>query len=402
MWFNVLNVAPICIVPKPLYLYRQHSKSDTQANVVGNAAAYDHILAMEYATKLRPEVKTYLAHIAIAKGMKGRADAVEEERLRERIRAAKCTRLLVCHEAPDNAGTGVLVSARVRGCNEILGDDITYYVYPGEIEKRGIERGCPTIQIPPQQFFRLVGELKPVGIEHHHLLRWPLDILDAPAPDRSVYLHDSFLWCSAYHSFNGKEVCNQPEEAKCLACSGIPIEAYRKKKEYLKRILPTMKVYANSPYTAMYASLHLGCKVDVHTFDVPPLPKPFKGKRVGYFGGWYPVKGIDTLMEVALRMPDVQFLLFTNPPEGMMDGSGIYGYENILVMGGYRRGDLPVLSNLIDVGIVTSKNESFGLVAREIRSMDIPVVASRVGGLDGSISPGDIGGFVTEIRRLLA
>jgi glycosyltransferase involved in cell wall biosynthesis len=140
----------------------------------------------------------------------------------------------------------------------------------------------------------------------------------------------------------------------------------------------------------------------VHTFDVPPLPAAVKGKRVGYFGGWAAVKGIDTLLDVALRMNDVQFILFTNPPEAMLDGRGIYGYENVLVFGGYNRDDLPRLVNLVAAVIVPSKNESYGLVAREVRGLGVPVVCSRVGGLDGTVNPGDVEGFVKALREVLA
>ena len=402
MWFQILAKAgPIGIIPKPLYLYREHSQSDTQKNVMGGISAYDHILAMEYATKLKPEVKTYLAHIAIAKGKKEREDAVDKRRIGLRTESAKSCRFLVCHESPGNAGTGVLVLARCREFNKLPGEDITYYVYPGEVTRREYDKGCPTIQIPPLQFFKLCTEFKPTAIEYHHLLRWPCDILDVPAPEKTVYLHDSYLWCAAYHSFNGKKVCNEPEENKCKACIGISTSDYRKKNAYLKRVLPTMKVYANSEYTAMYAGLHLGCKVQVHKFEVPDLDKPFKGKKVGYFGGWYAVKGVDTLMEVARHMPEVQFLLFTDPPGGMVNGRGIYGYDNIMVMGGYRRMDLPYCSNLVDAVIVPSKNESYGLVAREMRLLGLPVVCSRVGGLDGSVDSDDVQGFVNALREVL-
>jgi len=222
-----------------------------------------------------------------------------------------------------------------------------------------------------------------------------------PCAEKSVYLHDSYLWCSAYHSFNGKEVCNEPEEKKCGDCVGISAEDFRNKAAYLRKVLPTMKVYANSPYTAMYAGLNLGCKVEVHEFSPPPLAERFKGKRVGYFGGWYPVKGVDTLMEVARRMPECQFLIFSNPPDGMLNGRRVFGYENILVFGGYVRDDLPYLANLVDAAIVPSKNESLGLVAREILRLGVPVVSSRAGGLDGSVDPGDVEGFTTALRRAL-
>ena len=403
-WYTIMERGSIGIIPKPLFKYRQHSQSDTQANVVVSVGPSDHYYAMEYALNRHPEYATWDVLVPLSGIIKENHRRAEEAKCKKQAESAKRVTFIVVHESPDNAGTGVLAAQRVRERNAQDTEQITYYVYP--ITEEGAirvlyEKGCPVISCHTNTFRQVVEKMLPDEIEYHHLLRWPLDILEAPCPAKTIYLHDSFLWCAAFHSFNGKEVCNEPEELKCLACVRIPVEAFRKKKEYLTRVLKDMRVVANSDYTAMYAGLHLGCKVDVHTFDIPPLSKPFKGKRVGYFGGWYPVKGIDTLMEVARLMPDVQFLLFTNPPEGLLYGRRIHGYENILVLGGYNRMDIPCLSNLVDVVIVPSRNESFGMVARELRSMDVPVVASRVGGLDGNVDPNDVQGFVKALREIL-
>jgi D-inositol-3-phosphate glycosyltransferase len=52
---------------------------------------------------------------------------------------------------------------------------------------------------------------------------------------------------------------------------------------------------------------------------------------------------------------------------------------------------LPLYYNAADVCVVPSHYESFGLVAVEAMASGVPVVASRVGGLTGTVKDGETG-----------
>ena len=52
---------------------------------------------------------------------------------------------------------------------------------------------------------------------------------------------------------------------------------------------------------------------------------------------------------------------------------------------------LPLYYNAADVCVVPSHYESFGLVAIEAMASGVPVVASRVGGLTGTVKDGETG-----------
>jgi D-inositol-3-phosphate glycosyltransferase len=55
---------------------------------------------------------------------------------------------------------------------------------------------------------------------------------------------------------------------------------------------------------------------------------------------------------------------------------------------------LPLYYNAADICVVPSHYESFGLVAVEAMASGLPVVASRVGGLTGTVKDGETGYLV--------
>ena len=76
---------------------------------------------------------------------------------------------------------------------------------------------------------------------------------------------------------------------------------------------------------------------------------------------------------------------------------------------GYRN-DIPELLKVMDVVVVPSLQESFGMVPVEAMAMKIPVIATRVGGLvevieDGKtgilVPPGDVGSLCMAIKQLI-
>jgi D-inositol-3-phosphate glycosyltransferase len=128
------------------------------------------------------------------------------------------------------------------------------------------------------------------------------------------------------------------------------------------------------------------------------LPQPLVyNKRLAYFGGFHPTKGVGVLLQAMRRLPDYQLLMFSNVPKDLMDGRRMYGHPNVFVMGGYRRDELPCLVGLADVVVVPSLFESFGLCAREAEAAGAKVISTRTGGLSGTVEPGNTEALVEAI-----
>jgi D-inositol-3-phosphate glycosyltransferase len=68
--------------------------------------------------------------------------------------------------------------------------------------------------------------------------------------------------------------------------------------------------------------------------------------------------------------------------------------ERIAFVGAVDHDTLPLYYNAADVCVVPSHYESFGLVAVEAMASGVPVVASRVGGLAGTVKDGEAGYLV--------
>jgi glycosyltransferase involved in cell wall biosynthesis len=84
------------------------------------------------------------------------------------------------------------------------------------------------------------------------------------------------------------------------------------------------------------------------------------------------------------------------------------GIEQNVRFLGYRR-DIPDLLGLMDMVVMPSLRESFGIVALEAMAMKVPVVASRIGGLEEVVEhektgllvpPGDAAALAEAIRGL--
>lgn len=434
MWFNALIRGPIGILPEFLYIYRQTPKSDTQANVVGSVKAFDHTLALNHAAKLRPDLVDYQQRIALAKGTEDRENAVEAKRLFERSESAKEVEFYVVHEPPENAGTGILVADRVRRRNREDTDVIGYYVCPnpqGTLPPQ-VVKGVPTLFCHPNGFQQLVDKYVPNRIEYHHLLRWPISILGASVHQGdgvgktllSLWLHDSSLWCARWHSINkDNEVCNEPSPEKCEACCQVQAVDYNRKQQELKKYLPLMDgLYANSEYTAKWANKWLlGVNIDedapqssedasggakrfiIENPVVPEMPLYRKRIKIGYFGGFYPVKGVHILLDAMQKVKWGQLLMFCDVPQEFLKGRQIYGHDNVLVMGAYVRSDLPLLYNLVDLIICPSINESYCLTAREAIMLGKRVIATNVGGMSdiGIVEGGNADSLARFIQEVI-
>jgi glycosyltransferase involved in cell wall biosynthesis len=120
---------------------------------------------------------------------------------------------------------------------------------------------------------------------------------------------------------------------------------------------------------------------------------------IGMVARFHPVKGHRFFLEAAQAIlqvrPDCRFLLV---------GSGQYRPEiealvkqldlgEQVVFTGYRE-DIVNILNILDVLVISSLSEGFGLTAIEAMAMQVPVVAARVGGLQEIIKNGDNGVLV--------
>jgi glycosyltransferase involved in cell wall biosynthesis len=359
---------------------------------------------MLYASTLRPQDVEFTHVIGLTKALEQQEEVAKANIVR--LRQEKGCELLVCHEPPDAAGTGVVVAHRVRTLNAEPDGLIRYYVYPVEGKEIEIiwQAGLPVVKCPAGAFGDVIDRLKPSKVEYHHLLRWPLDILNAPVPKKELWLHDSFLWCARYHSVHREGyVCNEPSPKKCADCSGESVEFLEKKKAYLVEALPKMGRYiANSAYTAKYAQANLSILCETIIPSGAPLTPYPKKKRVGYFGGFGVVKGTPVLLKAWRMLGGVgQLLMFCDVPVEWRTGRKLAGFTDVLVMGSYHRSDLPDLCNLVDLAVVPSINESYGMVKRELESLGVRVIATVAGGMDGDVPAGDAESIAEAIRAAL-
>jgi D-inositol-3-phosphate glycosyltransferase len=129
------------------------------------------------------------------------------------------------------------------------------------------------------------------------------------------------------------------------------------------------------------------------------------GERILLFVGRVePLKGIDILLGAAARL-EVEgdsdcFVMVVggdaSAPSGELAhlrglASELGIAERVSFLGAIDHEQLPLYYNAADVCVVPSFYESFGLVALEAMACGIPVVASRVGGLRGTVRDGETG-----------
>jgi glycosyltransferase involved in cell wall biosynthesis len=374
-WYRILDKHNIGIVNKPLVSYRQHAGQDTQDQKQG---VQDHWNAIKYAVALRPDAVSWDNHIILHSVYFSNNNFKEMARVQAKAKIETNVRLVVVHEPPDAAGTGVVAAHRVREANKGEGE-IAYYVFPqdktGAIQEAWF-RGCPIIGCPPTLFPMVVKRFKPTAIDYHHTLFWTDAILKVETEaEKRLYLHDRWMWSEHPHAEG----------------------SFRDTRPFIKGI----KIFGNSEWTCKEAKEKLG--VDAELFDaftpLPSSPVSFR-KRIGFFGGWSTTKGIHILLQAARKLPDVLFVLFTQPPEGtpMTEGGRqLYGHPNVLVMGAYVRSDLHLLVHLCDAVVVPSLFESMGLVKKEIESLGVKVISTRTGGMEGTLPAGDTQALVEAI-----
>jgi D-inositol-3-phosphate glycosyltransferase len=131
----------------------------------------------------------------------------------------------------------------------------------------------------------------------------------------------------------------------------------------------------------------------------------FKDEKIILFvGRLEPIKGVDILLNAAaLLESDVECsVLIVGGDEAsaarlgeFRDLASALGIDHrVAFVGAVDHDRLPLFYNAADVCVVPSRYESFGLVALEAMACGVPVVASRVGGLTGTVKDGESGYLV--------
>lgn len=120
------------------------------------------------------------------------------------------------------------------------------------------------------------------------------------------------------------------------------------------------------------------------------------GTVIGAIARFVPDKGLDTLLQtvslLAKRFPDIQCLLVGDGPlrDELQTLSSSLGLDGRIVFTGYQR-DIPRLLSAMDIYMLPTRREGFGVAFAEAMSMEVPVVASRIPPLDEIIMDGRTG-----------
>jgi D-inositol-3-phosphate glycosyltransferase len=209
-----------------------------------------------------------------------------------------------------------------------------------------------------------------------------------------------------------------PCDVACDVADGLST-AVRLRIEYERRIaLRADRITVSSPHEAEQLRRLYGlppcqlnivpCGVDLRLFTpgsqreravlrarLSPDGRPL----VLYVGRLDPIKGIDLLLESVAEMQAAPRLVVVggNPPEdpeierlrARAEELGLG--ERVLFPGAVPQRELPPYYRAADALAVTSRYESFGLVAVEALACGTPVVAARVGGLPTILRHGENG-----------
>lgn len=117
---------------------------------------------------------------------------------------------------------------------------------------------------------------------------------------------------------------------------------------------------------------------------------------VGAVARFVPDKGLDVLLQtvslLAKRFPDLQCLLAGDGPlkEDLRNLSRTLGLEGRVLFAGYRT-DIPRVLSAMDLYMLPTRREGFGVAFAEAMSMEVPVIASRIPPLDEIVADGHTG-----------
>jgi glycosyltransferase involved in cell wall biosynthesis len=157
------------------------------------------------------------------------------------------------------------------------------------------------------------------------------------------------------------------------------------------------------------------CGVDVDRFRPGPPHPP--GRTLLSIGRLVERKGVDDVIRALPRVPSATLLVAGGPPvdelahdaearrlQALAVDLGVA--DRVAFLGRVPHEGVPALLAGVDVVVCTPWYEPFGMVPLEAMACGVPVVASRVGGLQDSVLPGVTGEHVAardpdELARVL-
>ncbi len=133
----------------------------------------------------------------------------------------------------------------------------------------------------------------------------------------------------------------------------------------------------------------------------------FNGDNIILFVGRIdPLKGIDRLLMALRRLDTIQnlkLLVIGGDKDSLPEverlqrlSQSLYIQDSVTFTGIVEQKELPLYYSAADVCVIPSYYESFGLVALESLACGTPIVATRVGGMESIINPGQNGYMVED------
>lgn len=135
------------------------------------------------------------------------------------------------------------------------------------------------------------------------------------------------------------------------------------------------------------------------------LDFPYNAVVVGIVANLRPVKAIDHFIKaakiVSVTSPEVRFLIVGDGPEmGALESlCKELGIESLVRLLG-KRTDIPEILSCIDIGVLSSKSESFSNSIVEYMAAGLAVVCTAVGGAREAVEDG-VNGYVVEPGNVL-
>jgi glycosyltransferase involved in cell wall biosynthesis len=124
--------------------------------------------------------------------------------------------------------------------------------------------------------------------------------------------------------------------------------------------------------------IHTGIELPVEL-----APRPHKGFAVGHMGAFTREKGQDIAIEAARLLPDVYFVLAGEGP--LLDDLRRAAPSNVVFPGFVR--DLAEFFSGLDLFIMPSRSEAWGLATLEAMAYGVPVIVSDIEGLSEIVTP---------------
>ncbi|MDZ4817628.1 MAG: glycosyltransferase family 4 protein [Planctomycetota bacterium] len=136
--------------------------------------------------------------------------------------------------------------------------------------------------------------------------------------------------------------------------------------------------------------------MDLEAFH--PSAKSCGAPVIGFIKHLLPVYGPDTLIDAFARVlavrPDSRlWMVGAGPMEYELKQRALrHGIaESIQWLGAVPHQDIPALLAQMTVTVMPSRSEAFGIAALESQAMEVPVVATNVGGIPESVADGETG-----------